>query len=198
MSPITALLCSLSLIDESHPNANIILDSKHNTEKIMQFMRDQIDGNDSETLFSLSETVLMILRIMQHKAAKNSVTIKHISHGTKNFVFTKRTIISRILMNLISNSIDAFDTCKSENKNVYVETYTTNASIIISIRDNGCGMSNKQQKSIFKYFYTSKETGIGLGLPTVKRMVCYNLKGKIDCVSEINTGTTFTVTIPLS
>lgn len=64
------------------------------------------------------------------------------------------------------------------------------------MRDTGCGMDKERVKEIFTPFYSTKETGLGLGLPIVKHVV-EGHGGEIDCESSPGEGTTFTVTLPL-
>jgi len=198
MSPVTALVCSLNLIDDSDPNAKIILDTKVQTEKTIQFIREQLNGDiDSKNFFSISETIVKILKILQHKATNNRVKVSHISHGTIDEIYLNRLLFSRIIMNVISNAIDSYETSNTSNREVFIETFTKEKSLEILVRDFGCGMSKKELKNVFKYFYTSKENGIGIGLPTVKRIVKKHLHGSITCTSEINIGTMMKITIPL-
>jgi signal transduction histidine kinase len=82
--------------------------------------------------------------------------------------------------------------CQSANQN----------ALEIIVADTGIGISKQDQKHIFKPYFRSKKSqdcvpeGIGLGLAIVNQLVTM-LKGKIKLVSQVNVGSTFTVTIPL-
>jgi signal transduction histidine kinase len=69
----------------------------------------------------------------------------------------------------------------------------------IRISDTGVGISKKDQKEIYEYFYTTKPPGkgTGLGLP-ISRNIIKNLGGSISFESEPGEGTTFTVKLPVS
>jgi signal transduction histidine kinase len=69
----------------------------------------------------------------------------------------------------------------------------------INITDTGIGISKKDQKSIYEYFYTTKPPGkgTGLGLP-ISRDIINNLGGSLSFESEPGEGTTFTVRLPVS
>lgn len=75
-------------------------------------------------------------------------------------------------------------------------------NLIIKVADTGIGISESDQKHIFKPYFRSKicqdtvPEGIGLGLAIVNQLVAM-LKGKITLVSKVNIGSTFIVTIPL-
>ena len=67
---------------------------------------------------------------------------------------------------------------------------------ILSIRDNGNGISEEDLKKIFTPFFTSKENGTGLGLVVCKRII-ESFNGTIEIKSKINKGTEVIITLPL-
>ena len=75
--------------------------------------------------------------------------------------------------------------------------------VILNVQDQGYGMSEAQQKTLFEKFQRSDDdksrriTGTGLGLYVVKLITDLH-KGKIEVASVVNQGTTFTITLPIS
>lgn len=69
-------------------------------------------------------------------------------------------------------------------------------SVVISFRDTGCGVETENLGKIFDSFFTTKETGTGLGL-TIARGIVDEHGGSISVESEIDVGTTVTVLLPL-
>jgi PAS domain S-box-containing protein len=68
---------------------------------------------------------------------------------------------------------------------------------IITISDNGPGISEEHRQKIFEPFFTTKSRGTGLGLAIVKQIIDYH-QGEIRVKSELGLGTTFTITLPHS
>jgi two-component system, NtrC family, sensor histidine kinase PilS len=66
---------------------------------------------------------------------------------------------------------------------------------VLTLEDEGCGISADQLKKIFDPFHTTKDNGIGLGLATVYRIV-QQMGGTIDVVSKEGKGTTFSIFLP--
>lgn len=68
---------------------------------------------------------------------------------------------------------------------------------IIQIADTGIGISKEDQKKIFDPFFTKKDGGLGFGLAIVQRVI-EDHNGTIECYSELDKGTTFTVKLPIN
>ena len=103
--------------------------------------------------------------------------------------------------NLLSNLIDNAIKYSNDNVLIKVSTHSTPKYMIISVQDNGIGMSKESVKRIFEKFYRAHTgnvhnvKGFGLGMSYAK-MVIDAHKGKIKIDSTLGKGTTFTVQIP--
>ena len=105
---------------------------------------------------------------------------------------------AQITTNLITNSIThAYPT----NKPGYIQLdIRRSEQIVIQYRDDGCGIEKQYLDKIFQPFFTTNREhgGSGLGMHIVYNLVTQKLKGTIKVTSQVNLGTIFTITIPLS
>lgn len=101
--------------------------------------------------------------------------------------------LSRIITNLVSNARQAADDSRENIINLDVEK--RQKRIIISVEDNGIGISEELHTRIFEPNFTSKSSGMGLGLTMVRKMV-EDYKGEISVKSELGKGSTFTISLP--
>ena len=106
-------------------------------------------------------------------------------------------LINTILLNLIENGIK-YARIDQPNPFLNIDISEENGLLQIIAIDNGIGMKKETGKNIFEMFYrANKEViGSGLGLYILVRAV-ERLEGTVDLVSEIETGSTFTVTLPM-
>jgi signal transduction histidine kinase len=110
---------------------------------------------------------------------------------------TDSLLLSRILDNLLTNAIKFSDV----GKNIYLNILPEKNSVVISLRDEGPGISEDDQKIMFKMFQklsakaTGKESSNGLGLSIIKVLVD-KLKGEIEVNSELGVGTEFRIKLP--
>ena len=109
-------------------------------------------------------------------------------------VFIDKEQFSRAFLNLVKNGIQSIPTDQKGEIRITVETNESVA--LIRIRDNGTGISQEAQENLFQPNFTTKTSGMGLGLSIVKNIVD-NFGGKIWYSTEIDEGTTFYVEIPL-
>lgn len=134
----------------------------------------------------------------QELIRKNQQLVIEDIHDTIE-INTDETMLCRILDNLLSNAIKF-----SENgKSIFLKAWIDNGNSIISLRDEGPGISEEDQKNMFKMFQklsakpTGGESSNGLGLSIIKTLL-EKLKGEIEVNSKLGDGTIFTVKLPLS
>lgn len=105
-----------------------------------------------------------------------------------------RTQLIRVITNLVKNSIQAIGNHTNSPK-IEVRLSVENNMVKITVEDNGSGISSENERKIFEPKFTTKTSGMGLGLAMVKNIVeTYN--GSITFTSQEGQGTTFTVTFP--
>ncbi|MBF0694066.1 MAG: GHKL domain-containing protein [Flavobacterium sp.] len=106
-----------------------------------------------------------------------------------------RTQLIRIITNLVKNAIQAIPP-EQDHKSVLVNISRNNGCVLITVRDNGIGIESDNLSRIFEPKFTTKSSGMGLGLGIIKNII-ENYKGTITFDSEPGKGTTFTVSLPI-
>ncbi len=107
-----------------------------------------------------------------------------------------RTQLIRIITNLVKNAIQAIPE-DQETKTIVVTVQHDNEQVTIVVQDNGLGINPDNQEYIFEPKFTTKTSGMGLGLGIIKNII-ENYKGTITFESEMGKGTTFKVTLPFT
>lgn len=104
-----------------------------------------------------------------------------------------RTQLIRVITNLVKNATQAV--ADEKNPKIVVSVMSEDDVVRISVSDNGKGISEENIARIFQPKFTTKSSGMGLGLAMVKNIV-ETYKGTITFTSQNGKGTTFTVTFP--
>ncbi len=106
-----------------------------------------------------------------------------------------RTQLIRVITNLVKNSIQAIEQRKPEDPKIEVHVIEEPEHVAITIMDNGGGISEENSIKVFEPKFTTKTSGMGLGLAMVKNIV-ETYGGVITFTSEEGSETTFTVRFP--
>ena len=106
-----------------------------------------------------------------------------------------KTQLIRIVTNLVKNAIQALPETKQDKK-ISVDIEKHESSIKLSITDNGIGIPDEIKENIFEPKFTTKSSGMGLGLPIIKKII-ENYNGSIHFNSQKDKGSTFTVQFPI-
>jgi len=116
-------------------------------------------------------------------------------------------LLNQVFMNLFANAIDAIEE-KNQGKtygeisqapnHIAIKTALENQHLIITIEDNGQGMSAEVKNRIFEQGFTTKSIakGTGLGMAIAHQIITEKHHGTIECESELGKGTKFIIKIP--
>ena len=108
-------------------------------------------------------------------------------------VFADKSQLLRVFTNLLENAIQAIPEERAGRVNVVLSKEEHNA--LISITDNGQGISEDVAERIFQPYFTTKSSGTGLGLAMTKKIIEF-WQGRIWFTTIENEGTTFFIRIP--
>lgn len=125
----------------------------------------------------------------------NEDFIRFESNSDEIITVMDRTQLIRIITNLVKNAIQAIPE-EQENKAVLVSVNAEEDNVIIAVKDNGIGINTENTERIFEPKFTTKTSGMGLGLGIIKNII-ENYKGTITFESEPGKGSTFMVSLPM-
>lgn len=111
-------------------------------------------------------------------------------------LFINKNQIIEMMLNLLMNAIDAISEDKGYINVRAIRDQVDNRKMVrIEVTDNGCGIDETEKSAIFNRYFTTKETGTGLGLSVVERIVSAH-NGRIEVKSQKNNGTSFIIHLP--
>ena len=174
---------------------------KHLTSTIDDF-RNFFNPDKTKKEFLLSNCVNRVSILLKYKLQNKEIQI--IKEFEDLQIFGVENELVQVLMNLISNSIDAFEEIKEEEKYIFIDSYKEDNHIIIAIKDNAGGILEDIIEKVFESRFTTKEEGkgTGIGLYMCKNII-ESYKGTL-CVENSKykynekdfKGATFTIKIP--
>lgn len=209
-TPITSIKGFSETLLDGAKNEPEILDNfltiiHKESERLQVLVHDllelsRIETNKLELNYSkvtVKELMEECLLLMEPKITAKNIKTK-IIEKTPCIVEADYNRLKQIIVNLLTNAINY---CK-DNGDITISIEKNKETLTFSIEDNGIGMKKEELPRIFERFYridrdrNRDSGGTGLGLSIVKHLVEAH-HGTICVTSDLNVGTTFTVTLPL-
>lgn len=141
--------------------------------------------------FNLEEMIESILEEIKNNLKKNQQI--NYQHEGKPNVFLDNSLLKHIVMNLVSNA----SKFSSDTSAINIKTTNQNEQIMLSVKDNGIGISKEDQQHLMERFFRGSNAGniqgTGLGLHIISKYA-EMMGGNIECKSQLEKGTEFIVT----
>lgn len=164
--------------DSYHIN-NIMVQVKYMTKTINDF-QNFISPSKEKTYFDIEQTIYSMLEIVKHNMKYNYVDIKiNIEKGTPLKVYGYENEFMQAILNIINNAKDALLNNNEKNRFIFVDIKKRATNLIIDISDNGPGIDKETVNKIFLQYYTTKQSGHGIGLYMTKLIIEDKMNGKI-------------------
>lgn len=126
------------------------------------------------------------------QAHSHSITVRQGLYKEQLVCKVDDGMLKQVLLNLFINAQQAMN----DGGELMIKTDRQENDAIIQISDTGCGIAADKLSRIFDAYYSSRQGGSGLGLPTARRII-EDHKGTIIVDSELSKGTSFTIKLPL-
>lgn len=111
-------------------------------------------------------------------------------------VFADKVQIEQVLLNLIRNAIEAVEELPDDQRRLIIRTEPGSKLILVSVTDNGQGITLEHQSQLFNPFFTTKSEGMGLGL-SISRSIIEAHDGRMLVESRPDHGTTISFLLPI-
>lgn len=209
-TPLSSIQLSASLIDkyaEKHDLTNVekhtykIKNAINNLTTILNdfLSLEKLEAGKVEAAFSNFDLIAFAEEIVEEMQliSKQNQLIVYQHTGTSSQIYLDPNLLKNCIINLISNAIKY----SGENTMIQFNSVLDKDKLTIEITDNGIGIPDVDQSSLFEPFFRAHNTGdipgTGLGLNIVKRYVGL-MDGTVECLSQQNKGTTFTLSFNLN
>ncbi len=182
----------------SHGDLQIIEKQAKNCRRIVQDLLKFARGSATQKSYvDLITCFDEVISLLGHQFEKEGITVETQFEQDLPKVFADGEKLKQVLVNLLVNAKQAI----SGNGTivVIVKLGPDKHNILISVSDDGCGMSQKTLEKIFDPFFTTKPVGVGTGLGlSVSYGIIQAHGGCLQVESKEGVGTTFTISLPLT
>ncbi|MGG4498171.1 ATP-binding protein [Brevibacillus reuszeri] len=196
-NPLTVVRGFVQLLgEESKPQKNeyirLVLNELDRAEFIISdYLNLAKPQADVKSRLDIAAIAQEVSALMASYAVINGIEIVTSTKG-QVYVYSNSSKVKQALMNLMKNGIEAMQECGGV---LHIKVEQVDAFIVITIRDEGSGMSREQIAQIGLPFYSTKEKGTGLGLMVTCRII-ESMQGSVQIKSELGKGTMVTIRLP--
>ncbi|TGE84752.1 histidine kinase [Pseudoalteromonas sp. KS88] len=190
---------SQSLIEIGAEIKELIEDSDEGLRRINTIVRNLLNfsrpADNEKDLCDMTDGIKNALKLLNNQLKNYNIT-SHFSPLPQTMC--NLSMINQIIVNLLINAKHACDVHDERDGHIHVHAGYENNKIVISVTDNGCGMSDKVKVQIFNPFFTTKPvgTGTGMGMALVYTMVTAH-SGTIEIDSTEHEGTKVSCFFPV-
>jgi signal transduction histidine kinase len=158
-------------IDASLEAADIINQLIHNT---LEFSRKNKEGFEE---CNINEIINKAINITKGNANKRNISFQVNMSETLDSIVVNETNILQVLVNIISNGLEA----SNNDSKIMINSFSENNKVCVDIIDEGSGITEEDRTKVFDEFYTQKEGGTGLGLS-----VCKTILNEHEAIFSLN------------
>lgn len=147
-------------------------------------------------MVNLNHLVLEVASFIEFEANRQHVeVILELSEGVLP-VEVDLVQIEQVMLNLVRNAIDAMKQVDQNQRRLVLKTGRMSArEVQVLVQDSGSGIPEQTQKHLFDAFFSTKKSGMGMGLP-ISQKIMQDHKGMIEVESEYGHGATFRLVLP--
>jgi signal transduction histidine kinase len=172
--------------------------ANHRAATIISTLRNMFgSGRKTISSFDFNELVNDVLLLCQPTFNRQGIQVQIQLHSEALIFTGDKSQLQQVLLNLITNAIEAFPATFEGLKKITIQTNIESNRIVMSVADNGVGISPEIEAVVFELLRTNKESGMGIGLWLSKTIIDSH-QGNISFTTHVNQGTRFVMTLPLT
>ncbi|MBY4676330.1 PAS domain-containing sensor histidine kinase [Marinobacterium arenosum] len=165
--------------------------------EIVRRMRSFVKKTEFQRIeFPVNEACREVSRFLYQEAIDHNISFEFMLDESDPKLLADKIQIEQVLLNLMRNAIEAYSDCDKRYRPVIISSRNAGGYIHISVEDEAKGINREELAKLFEPFYTSKSTGLGMGL-AISRTIIETHGGQLWAESDGKTGTQFHLKLPL-
>ena len=145
----------------------------------------------------INEAISEVIGLTRGEASKNGVQVRtELAEGLPA-VQGNRVQIQQVMLNLIINAVEAMSQMSDDRRELLISTQVEADCVLVAVRDSGPGLSEDAIERAFEAFYTTKSSGLGMGL-SICRSIIEDHGGRLWAAANLPKGAAFQFTVPVN
>jgi two-component system, LuxR family, sensor kinase FixL len=176
----------------------IVSEDKRASEVIRRLRLWLKKGEVQQHSLRINKVVREVLNLIRSDLINQKVNVKCKLARNLPTVTGDPVQLQQVLLNLVVNACDAMTGCSTSERRLLIRTGIENdgGSVIVSVTDQGTGITEEKMENIFEPFFTTKPKGMGLGLSVCRSIITAH-RGKLCATNNTDRGATFYFSVPV-
>jgi len=184
-------------IDGARETARRTIRDGNRASEVIKRLRALFGKKEPTTeLLDLNEVIREVITLSLSELQGNRVILRSELDDSLPHVIGDRVQLQQVLLNLLRNASDAMSSINNHPRQLIVKTQQDEQDCVrVVVQDTGVGIDPRDMESLFDAFFTTKNSGMGMGL-SVSRSIIESHNGRIWAVPNDGPGTTLAFSIP--
>jgi PAS domain S-box-containing protein len=185
-------------LDEARRAVDWIIKEGNRASEVVRRVRALANKTSIERApVDVSEVAREAVELMRPEIVKYGVALRTEFASALPTVVGDRVQLQQVIINLLMNGIEAMQTVTDRRRELLIRSECDQThGVLVSVMDTGPGISSENAGRLFDAFFTTKSTGMGMGL-SICRSVIQAHGGRMSAVSNLGPGARFQFTLPL-
>jgi PAS domain S-box-containing protein len=183
-------------IDEAQECARrIVRDGKRAADVIARIRMLAQRSTPVKAPVDLNDTIEEVLAMINVETRQHQVAIRTELAAGLPQVLADRVQVQQVVLNLTMNALDAMKGITERRRELFIRSDVDPAGVCVAVQDTGIGLDPQSMERLFQAFYTTKASGMGMGL-AISRTIIEAHGGRLWATSNHDGGATFQFTLP--
>jgi PAS domain S-box-containing protein len=151
----------------------LVIDDGNRAADIVGRIRDLVKNAPTrQEVSEINNVISEVIELIHYELSKNSIVVKtRLADGLPR-IWADRVQLPQVILNLIMNAIEAMREVSDEVRELLISTsLAESGGVLVAVRDSGSGLPSTNPERVFDAFYTTKSSGLGMGLSICRSIV---------------------------
>jgi len=184
-------------LKEARGTLQSIINDGNRAGEVIQRVRALVNKTTDRKALHINEVVNEVMSLVQHELFSHRVALRLELAPALPPVLADRIQLQQVILNLVINAIEAMQPVKDRPRELVIRTRQDEMSqVLVTVSDCGVGVAAEDVDRLFDAFFTTKSSGMGMGL-SICRSIVDTHGGRLSAFGNTGPGATFQFTLPL-
>jgi PAS domain S-box-containing protein len=186
-------------LDEARLAADWIIKEGHRASEVIRRVRALANKTDIEKVpLDINDVVKEVIALVQHEVDSHQVSLRIEFAPALPMILGDRVQLQQVIINLVMNGIEAMQSVTDRPRELTIRSHQDETHrVLVTVTDSGTGISAENVDRLFDAFFTTKSSGMGMGL-SICRSIIEAHGGRLWTTANAPHGATFQFTLPVN